>query len=329
MKTKKKVWKESASEPPDAPMGTADGATSAGWHHIEAAFRCLKEFQYAKVRGISSPQHETPDAFAIGQLLHVGKGRWFSKRFKSDEQTLESIRDEMLEYATRSKLPMSTKAQREALRYFTEYVEHWRVRARPDVLAAEYDLGPAPLQKGDGPGLHRTARLDDVSRYPEAGGALCIGESKTTSTSVPDCVNQYTLHGQPLLQAALWRLAPQGEAMHGPVAGVMLDVIVKGYGGKRSTFARMMLPITERAVTWYIKNMRATLTAVGNIDWNTDVPRNISACTRMVGRARIACPFRDLCLHGRSATARFVMGEKAESLLTWKPTDERRVPPWE
>jgi hypothetical protein len=317
---------------PDAPMGESDGPSSAGWHKIESGFRCFKEYQYEQIRGIESPQHAMPDPFAIGQMMHTGKGRWFSKQFKSDEATLDDIREEMLASAIKAKLPMSNKAQLSALKYFTEYVEHWRVRAKPRVLAAEYLIGPAVFREEDGgrPLFARTARLDDVSYYPEAGNALCIGESKTTSTNISDAVNQYSLHGQPMLQDLLWRVSPQGEKMHGPIAGVMLDVIVKGYDGKKSTFGRMMLPITDRARLWFEKNFRHTVKILSNISWDTNAPRNISACTRMYGRARVACKYRDLCMHGRSASVKYVL-PGGKSLVQWKPDEERgmTVPPWE
>lgn len=324
--TKKTSKKEAI---PDAPLGLADGPSAAGWHKVESGFRCFKEYQYGEIRGITNPQADMPDPFAIGQMMHVGKAHWFSKHFSTDETVLSGIRDRMLEAAEKSKLPMSLDAQRSALRYFTEYVEHYRVRAKPKVLAAEYDIGPAPLDPGDPEFLWRTARLDDVSWYPEGGGALFIGEAKTTSTSVNDAVNQYSLHGQPMLQALLWKVAPQGEAKHGPIAGVMLDVIVKGYGGKKSTFARLPLPITQRALDWYAKNFRQRLRQLANVEWDTDVPRNIQACTRMVGRSRMACPFRDLCMHGRSATTKYVFKKDGSSLLSWKPTETQTVNPWD
>ena len=110
MASKKKVIKE--ERPPDAPLGVSDGPSSAGWHKVEAGFRCYKEYQYAQVRGITNPQAETPDPLAIGLLMHVGKGRWFSKQFDSSEEMLEKIRNEMLDYAMRAKLPMSVRRSR-------------------------------------------------------------------------------------------------------------------------------------------------------------------------------------------------------------------------
>lgn len=331
MKTKKEKIVEKLKQvaEPDAPMGdTAVGATSAGWHSIEALWRCEKEYQYAKVRGITNPEAETPDPFTIGQMMHVGKGRWFSKRFPTDEAVLETIRDEMMDYATKAKLPMSVAAQRRALVYFTEYVEFWRMRPKPRVLAAEYDLGPAPVKAGDPFFLHRTARLDDVSYYAEAGGALCIGESKTTSGTINDCIKQYKLHGQVAMQVALWKLAPQGEPMHGPVAGVILDVIQKGSGTEKSKFGRVLIEVPDRVVQWYVENLRHRLRIAAAMEWDSNASRNVTSCTRMVGRGRMACPYSELCLYGRSASAKYVL-PGGKSLVQWKPTQSETVPPWE
>lgn len=307
-----------------------DGPSLAGWHKVESGFRCYKEYQYEHIRGVTNPKASTPDPFTIGQLMHYGKAHWFLHGFPTGEKKLAQIRDAMLAKALEAKLPMSIDAQRRALRYFTEYVEHWRVRPRPKVVAAEYDLGPVALRETDelSPFLRRTARLDDVSYYPEGGNRLFIGESKTTSTSAADALAQYQQHGQPLLQLLLWKAAPQGEKKHGPVGGVMLDVIVKGSGERPSTFSRVPLPITQRQLDWFEVNFRHTLRILNKLDWNSNAPRNITACTRMYGRARVTCPYLKLCQHGRSATGDYVL-PGGKSLAAWKPNGEQEVPPWE
>lgn len=302
------------------------GPSQAGWHQVETFLRCPKEYQFAHTRGISTPVAQEPDYFVVGRLVHAMRARWFSLRFRVDDEALQLIDKACDEEIENGKLPASLKAIQQAKVYFLEYRTHWAKRPKPSPVAAEYLLGPAPLAPDDPFFLFRTARLDDVSRYPEAGDALCIGESKTTSTSVNDCVNQYTLHGQPLLQAHLWKMAPQGEKTFGPIKGVMLDVIVKGYG-KPSQFARVFIPVTDHALEWFIKNMRAQLRAAASVDWNSDVPRNIGMCTRLVGRARVACPYRDLCSHGRSASIKYVLRD-GSSLLTWKQDNEHKVAPW-
>jgi hypothetical protein len=304
------------------------GATSAGWHSIESFLRCPKEYQFRQIRGLRVPSSQTPDYFAVGQLFHIMKAAWYESSFKQDDATLDAIRRLVAVEAAKAPLPITLEAERAALHYFEEYVEHWGPRTKPQVVAAEYDLGPAPLMKDDPPMLWRTARIDDVSRYAEAGGKLAIGEAKTTSTSINDTVQQYTLHGQPLLQALLWKNSKQGEATHGPIAGVVLDVVQKGYGGKRSQFARVFIETPERALKWFAVNLRAQLRAATLVDWNAEAPRHIHSCTRLVGRARVACEFRDLCMRGRSASVKYVMKD-GSSLLNFKPDDERKVMPWD
>jgi len=313
---------------PDAPVGEADGATEAGWHSIESFLRCPKEYQYQHVRGIISPTAATPDYFAIGQLFHIGKAGWFAARFATDEARMLSIREKMSAYAARAKLPISNEALTRAHGYFDEYVKHYRIRPKPDVLAAEYFIGPATLIKGDTFFVARTARLDDVSKYPEAGHKLAIGEAKSTSGSINDVVQQYMLHGQPLLQMALWETAPQGEAMHGPIAGVVLDVLSKGYGNKASKFGRIFIPKPQRAIEWFVKNLNTQLRAAALVEWNTDAPRNISSCTRMIGRARVECPYLKLCRWGRAGSAPYTFKD-GNGLGRWLPSTSQSTPPWE
>jgi hypothetical protein len=225
------------------------------------------------------------------------------------------------------KLPPTREALRDGQRYMKEYIEHWSKRLKPEPLAAEYKLGPAPFAKDDPIFVYRTARLDDVSKYPEAGGTLCIGETKTTSGSPNDVKEQYTLHGQTMLQFLLWRHAPQGEAMHGPVAGTVLDIIKKGYGNERSKFDRVFIPFNEGALEWFTKTLRANLRAAAGVDWDADVPRNPAMCCRTIGRKLVVCDYRDLCIHGRSASVKYVFRDGGASL-----TDKKKwkgvVGPW-
>lgn len=308
----------------DAPLG----ATEKGWHQIESFLRCPKAFQYDKIRKVITPKHQEPDYFAVGQLLHVAKAHWFKNNFRTDEAFYESLRDVVADAARKNKLPVTLKAETTALAYFQEYINHYAPRPRPTVVAAEYLLGPVPLQPGHPLYSFRTARLDDVSVYPEAGGVLCLGETKSTSAAISDVIKQYQLHGQIMLQVALWNAAPQGRAKHGPIAGVMLDIIQKGYGGKESKFARQLLRVTDRQVDWFVKNLESSLKAAVQLDWNSDAKRNVSGCTYMAGRARVVCPYQPLCIHGRAATTNYLF-ENGQSLLTWLPTEDKKVGPWE
>jgi hypothetical protein len=303
------------------------GVTSAGWHAAEAGIWCEKEGQLKFIRGVRLPQMQVPDHFVVGKMLHAGRAAWFARRFDTAESTFGHCKDEALKGAEENKMPVSEEAKRAAFKYLDEYITHWSSRPNPRPVAVEYLLGPAPLEAGDPFPLHRTARLDDVGYYPEAMGALAIGELKTTSDSIEACAEQYTLHGQPLLQNRLWKMAAQGEAMHGPVKGMVLDIFKKGYGKERSKMDRRFVEITPVAMEWYVREMRRYLRRFAAYDWNSDAPRNISACTRLVGKGRSPCEYRDLCLHGKSAAGNYVDRE-GNALNLWQPSEGKETPPW-
>lgn len=304
------------------------GASPAGYHQIESFLRCPKEYQFAHVRGLREPQATNPDYFSIGSLFHAGRARWFANKFDCSDASWDSIRDAVQAEALLQKLPVTIGAERKALALLQEFVGHWSKRPRPQPVAAEYLVGPVAIQEGDPFFLWRSARLDDLSRYPEAGGKLCIGESKTTSTSIADTVNQYTLHGQTLMQLATYNAAPNGRALYGPVAGIVLDVTKKPYGTEKAQFGRTFIPVSETALEWFIASMRHHLKQASQVDWDTPVPRNPSACTRQLGRMRAPCPFRDLCQHGKSASVKYVLRD-GSSLRTFRPQKGMTVAPWD
>lgn len=290
---------------------------------------CPKEYQFRHVRRIHTPQVVTPEYFTVGAMFHAGRARWFAERFKLNESVWASIYEAVQEVALENKLPVKKEAEQKAMKLLTAYTAHYRTQPLPDPIAAEYKLGPTPLLPGDPFPLWRTARLDDVSRYPEAGGRLCIGESKTTSNPSPnDTIEQYTLHGQTMLQALLWKNDPNGEKKYGPIEGILLDVTCKTYReGETPKFGRAFIPITDHQLGWFAKTLGGYLRASAGIDRNSDAPRNVSSCTRLTGRARVACEFRDLCRFGSSAAARFVI-ENGLSLKEWAKQHPSEVAPW-
>jgi len=297
------------------------GPTDAGWHKIDAALRCFKEYQFREVRGLRVPAPQTPDYFATGIGFHAGRARWFTDKFDMTSKGWGRIELAVEEEFEKQKLPISVDAKQFTMKILKEYVEYWSLQPKPTPIVAEHLIGPAPLQPGDPFALWRTARIDDASYYPDALNGLCIGEAKTTSTTINDCINEYTLHGQPSLQYVLWKMAEQGETKYGPLKGVMLDIVQKGYGKEKCKFARHL-------VAWYIKNLRMIMRAIPAIDWNTDVPRNITSCTRLIGKQRVACHFRDLCLHGKTASIKYIMRD-GKSLLSFKPSEEFVSLPWD
>lgn len=300
------------------------GASSHGWHRLESFLLCPKMYQLQQVRGIKRKLAAVPDAFAVGTLFHCGRASWFANGFGTDEATFQVVKQDMESAAAKNPEPVTPGAQSIALRYIQEYIQHWRMRPNPRPIATEYLLGPTRIA---GEGTERTARLDDIGHYPEADGRLCIGEAKTTSTTIADTAMQYEQHGQPMLQALLWRLDPLGEATHGPIAGVMLDIVVKGYD-RPCKFGRVFVKISQRQLDWYSKGLESYLHEANLVTWNSPELRNITACTRMIGRMRRDCPYKTLCAYGQSGAVGYV-GADGESLLRWKPSEGQFVPPWD
>lgn len=313
------------------PKATKQGATAHGWHQIEPIFRCYMEYKLASVVGARVPLLATPDPLGKGSIFHGGRDTWWSSGFKTDTKTVAKVMESMRKMREEMQPPIGIAALQDAQSYMQQYIEHWGVRPLPKVVGTEYNLGPITLKAGQHWVLERTARLDDVAYYPEARGAdgkpmLCIGECKTTSVGVDDAANEYDLHGQLLMQMCLWKMAPQGEAKHGPVSHVMLDVIKKGYGKEKCTFARVPIRVTERSLRSFVESMEWYLMQAARITEFTWVPRNNKQCTRQVGRMRLACPYRELCKHGDAAASAYVTRD-GTSLAT-KYADSK-VKPWD
>lgn len=283
------------------------GPSEFGYHQIASYLSCPKKFQMEKVRHIEKAGAvKTPIHFAVGSLFHAMRANWFANRFDLSDETWNRMKRAAQKAAEEYELPVDIEAERLALRYMQEYMDHYSVQPLPDPVAAEYLLGPTCLEEGD-LRTQRTARLDDVSRYNEAGGRLCIGESKTTGTDIGTTINEYVLHGQPMLQALLWELAPQGAALYGPAEGVMLDIVAKGRGGERCKFQRVFVPLTRRSLDWYRANLVRALRAAANVTYESNEERRITSCTEMRGGARVACQFRELCVHGEEAASEYMV----------------------
>lgn len=303
------------------------GVTPAGWHSIEAFLRCPKEYQNKHIRKMKKPEAETKSPLATGLIMHAGKAVWFASNFQEGGNIWEKIRDAVKAEAESQKLPITAKDEQLGLKFVQEYIEHWRSKPKPKPLAVEHLVGPAPIADGDPFFLYRTARLDDVSAYAEAGYGLCIGETKTTSATATEVTKTYQLHGQPLLQHMLYRMAAEGQQLLGPVVGTMLDIIEKGYGKDKSKFSRVMVPVSEHAVKWYQDSMRHYLRLAAGVEWDSDVPRNISACTRTISGRSVVCDFRDLCQYGASTSGKYVLegGKSLKDKAAW----QGEKGPWE
>lgn len=308
-----------------ASLGDAShGASSAGYHNIETYLKCPKRYQFDKVRGVRLPLSGTPTYFAVGAMFHAGRAAWFTSGFKTDTATWDYIKEQMAKCFHAYELPVPDSVHGEVQGYMEQYVEHYAMRPHPNVIGAEYELGPADI----GDGEVRTARLDDVAFYPEAGGRLCVGECKTTGSDVATTVLQYELHGQPALQAMLWEAAIQGAHLHGSVTGVMLDVVQKGYKGKRCQFARKFIDVPPTVRTWWSKMLSKAVREARSVTWNSEVDRRITSCTEMSGSRRVACPYLELCKHGRDAALIYVT-EDGKRLTEHEQTEGKERFPWE
>lgn len=306
------------SKPKQMPkIKPTSGASKQGWHAIVDFLRCPEEYRLRHLNGVHAPIDATPDPLGIGTLTHYALAKWHEAGHPPWSDSLDALVGKWMEEACLAqKLPIRTKAERDARWYAMCYIKHWSGLPKPRMVGVEYELGPAPLHKGDtNPLLVRTARLDGVGFFPEANGGLVILESKTTSVGIADAVNEYTLHGQPMLQALLWKNAKQGEAMHGPIVGVLLDVIHKRYDkgedGMRivPSFGRQLIPITPFQLLWFAEVMSLHLREAAMVTKEGPARRNPTACTRLIGRMRKPCDFRNLCQYGSSARSQFVDGE--------------------
>ena len=298
-----------ATDAPDIdPIHNEGGASGAGWSEIAAYLRCPKEYQLAKVRGIIKPTAATPDYFAVGSMVHAGRAAWLSRKQAMDSETDAFVASEMArvrqEYEDKNQ-PVSEKAVTDAARIINEYRDHYSMRIAPRTVAVEHFIGPFTLDDADGPEQARTGRLDDFGFYEEFGGRLAIGECKTTSGTPAQVMREYELHGQPALYDLLWNRAPQGAAQYGPIAGIVFDVIQKGYGGKKCVFARIPIEVPERVKEWQRQELRAAIAQAKALQADSPARRNITACTRASGNGRVKCTFHALCMYGGAARGEY------------------------
>lgn len=312
------------NEPIIAPMlgDASGGASSAGYHQIESFLKCPKRFQFDKVRGITTPRSGTPMHFAVGTLFHAGRARWFTSGFQAWDDCQEHINAAMKKALEEYKLPVPPATLGIVSEYMRQYVNHYVGQPHPKTVAAEYPVGPSEIC-----GVTRTARLDDVSYYHEGGGRLWIGESKTTS-DMNGTLTQYRMHGQPMLQVLLWRAAHNGAPILGDVAGVMLDITEKGYGGKPCRFHREPIEVTQHSLDWYAENLAKAVRDSQTIEWDSEVERRIASCTEMVGTKRVECPYHGLCRYGRDAGLSYVLADGTR-LTDFVATEHQTKMPWE
>lgn len=281
----------------------------------------MKEYQLAWIRKIRVPQAITPEPLAVGLRVHAGRARWFSSNFRQDEVTWAGVKRAMLEEGEHTLLPLSESSLRFATSIMEQFIEHWGRLPKPRVLAAEIEVSGMV-------GNHlRTNRLDDISIHPGTTVPM-PGECKTTSGGIDELATRYKMHGQLLHQMAVLR-AQQAQAFGPPAltTNVMMDIIKKGYGGKRHQFARVPIHFTERSIAWFGRALSAKLDEAKALTWNSK-PHRSPACVRKEGNATIECPFLRLCNYGPQAAGHYVT-EDGMRLTDWAPSPGKEVPPWD
>lgn len=297
------------------------GASRAGWHAIESFIRCPKEYQFAAVRKVVPVNVSVPEPLSVGIHLHAARAQALNDGLRG-----ELWRDAM-KLAERmhaeAGTPLFPGAIDTATRTFEAWLAFWKLRPRTTVLAVEYELEPRPLAPNAPPWATRGARLDSIEKDPLTG-AVWIGEFKSTYDSGSAVSDLYSLHGQVLLQAALW--GPEETKKFGTLAGILLDVVKKPRGDERAkAYPRMRLPLHTfaHALRWFRKDFTGWLMQTHLIDWNA-APERRPVCVRKYG----PCDFRELCLDGRNGSLKYRLAD-GRRLVDWKPTPDQRTPPWE
>lgn len=296
--------------------GNDSGPTRYGWHSgDEDVLRCQKEYQLSKVLGVAVAG-ATKSAYNVGVLFHAGRARWFTLRFKSDDATWDSIVAALNDEAEAQPHPVSDKDKAFALAITRQYVAWWGAQPKPRPMATEKLLGPVNFGDGE---LH-TVRVDDVSYY---SGGMAIGEGKTSSGSPSNVIAHYERNGGQLIkQMAVYKAA--GEPF-GPVGGIVLDVVRKGYGGRPCEFKRDFITITDRQVYAMIEALRIGRANRRRIDAGGHAERSWQ-CNRVAGGVVVACPFVDLCKYGKAAAMKYTIA--GQPMDEWQGTPEQVEALW-
>jgi len=296
------------------------GASEKGWHELAPLVQCPKEYQFARVRGIARRSVVLKEALSVGSLWHVARAQWLA-----DGRRGERWREALVEYSKQHEAatskPLAPAAFATSVTLMESYVAYWSLRPTSRVLAVEYTLNPRGLTPSHPEWAWRTARLDSIEEWRKG---IWIGEGKTTSSSVARVRDTYMLHGQTLLGCCLW--SPREEKKFGPLAGVLLDIIVKGNGKKPPKPAeRIPLPLSEmsHALKWFPRVFQEHVMQSSMIRWDDDVERRVTSCMRPYG----PCDYRALCLRGQRGTPGFVFAD-GKPISEWKPENGKHVPPW-
>jgi hypothetical protein len=296
------------------------GHSGQGWHAIAALVECPKEYQLKTVRGIGKGGEFMPDHFALGSLLHAARAQWLYDNRKG-LLWKEAIRD-YYERATKAGDRIRPELVNQAMTDFGGFVKYWSVRPTTQVLAIEHLLNPRGFYPNAPAWVHRTARLDSVETWK---GKVWIGECKSTSGSAAKIADVYALNGQLLLQMALW--SEEEDKQFGKLAGVLIDPIIKGRGGKPGTGApRIAIPVerVKHALESFKRDFPTWVMLASTVNWNDRVERRVTACMRTFG----ACEYRELCSAGRLGSSRYEFKD-GSPIIMWESEAGKEVPPWD
>ncbi len=297
-------------------------ATSLGWHQLSPFSYCAKEYQYSRVRKVVARGPYLSEPLSIGLLVHTGTAQWLYDGKRGDlwrrAMTLFAQK-----YEAAAGMSLAPAALPVATRCLEAYVAHWTVRRTPRVLALEYELKPRPLTPSAPPWTWRSSRLDGIEQYQ---GKTYIRELKTTSSGPGKVRDIFMLHGQTLLGCCLWSV--EETKRFGPLAGVLLDVLVKPSGKREARCSpriALVLSEMEHALGWFKKDFVTWVMQTHLIDWNSHVPRHLGGCMRPHG----PCDYRRMCLRGQRGAGGFVFSDTGKPIAQWEPEAGKEVPPWD
>lgn len=303
---------------PEQLLDLPTGPSGVGWSQISPLVECPKKYQFSKVRGIERAGLYLTDALSVGSLLHAGRAQWFH-----DGRQGELWRKQITAHAAKMNSEPGPKlalgAVDKSLTTFEGYINYWRVRPTTEVLAVEYPIGPRGVTPTSPKENWRTTRLDSIEHEH---GKTWIGEAKSVYAGGASRVTStYELHGQLLLQASLW--GEEETKKFGPLAGIMLDPMVKGSTEKKPTGAprtKVLLQSIKHALQWFRRDFDTWVEQSRLVTWNAKVERRVSACG--------TCIYKDLCSRGRDGALSYRFKD-GTPLINWKPSEGKETPPWE
>jgi hypothetical protein len=78
---------------------------------------------------------------------------------------------------------------------------------------------------------------------------------------------------------------------------------------------------------WWARALSKAIREAREVTWDSEVDRRVTSCTEMSGSRRVACPYRDLCQHGRDAALQFVTAD-GNRLTDYEPREGQEKMPW-